>query len=33
LSLPLGPNMTDADQDDVVDALSSVLTSGPALVP
>jgi len=33
LSLPLGPTMTDADQDDVVDALSSVLTSGPALVP
>jgi dTDP-4-amino-4,6-dideoxygalactose transaminase len=33
LSLPLGPNMTDGDQDDVVDALSSVLTSGPALVP
>ena len=33
LSLPLGPDMADADQDDVVDALSSVLTSGPALVP
>ncbi len=32
LSLPLSPNMTDADQDDVVEALSSVLTSGPALV-
>jgi dTDP-4-amino-4,6-dideoxygalactose transaminase len=33
LSLPLCPDMTDADQDDVVEALSSVLTSGPALVP
>jgi dTDP-4-amino-4,6-dideoxygalactose transaminase len=32
LSLPLSPAMTDADQDDVVDALSSVLTGGPALV-
>ena len=32
LSLPLSPNMTDADQDDVVEALASVLASGPALV-
>jgi len=32
LSLPLSPAMTDADQDDVVEALSHVLASGPALV-
>ena len=32
LSLPLSPAMTDADQDDVVEALDHVLASGPALV-
>jgi dTDP-4-amino-4,6-dideoxygalactose transaminase len=32
LSLPLSPALTDADQDDVVEALSAVLTGGPALV-
>ena len=32
LSLPLSPAMTDADQDDVVEALTHVLASGPALV-
>jgi dTDP-4-amino-4,6-dideoxygalactose transaminase len=32
LSLPLSPALTEADQDDVVEALSAVLTGGPALV-
>jgi dTDP-4-amino-4,6-dideoxygalactose transaminase len=32
LSLPLGPALTEADQDDVVAALAAVLTGGPALV-
>jgi dTDP-4-amino-4,6-dideoxygalactose transaminase len=32
LSLPLSPGLTEADQDDVVEALSAVLTGGPALV-
>ena len=32
LSLPLSPAMTDADQDDVVEALNHVLATGPALV-
>jgi dTDP-4-amino-4,6-dideoxygalactose transaminase len=32
LSLPLSPALSDADQDDVVEALSAVLTGGPALV-
>jgi dTDP-4-amino-4,6-dideoxygalactose transaminase len=31
-SLPLGPALTESDQDDVVEALSAVLTGGPALV-
>jgi dTDP-4-amino-4,6-dideoxygalactose transaminase len=32
LSLPLSPALTEADQDDVVEALAAVLTGGPALV-
>jgi dTDP-4-amino-4,6-dideoxygalactose transaminase len=32
LSLPLSPALTEADQDDVVEALSAVLAGGPALV-
>jgi dTDP-4-amino-4,6-dideoxygalactose transaminase len=32
LSLPLSPALTEADQDDVVEALSAALTGGPALV-
>jgi dTDP-4-amino-4,6-dideoxygalactose transaminase len=32
LSLPLSPALTESDQDDVVEALSAVLASGPALV-
>ena len=32
LSLPLGPALTESDQDDVVEALAAVLTGGPALV-
>jgi len=32
LSLPLSPALTESDQDDVVEALSAVLTGGPALV-
>jgi dTDP-4-amino-4,6-dideoxygalactose transaminase len=32
LTLPLAPTMTERDQDDVVEALSAVLASGPALV-
>jgi dTDP-4-amino-4,6-dideoxygalactose transaminase len=32
LTLPLSPTMTERDQDDVVEALSAVLASGPALV-
>jgi dTDP-4-amino-4,6-dideoxygalactose transaminase len=32
LTLPLGPALTESDQDDVVEALGAVLTGGPALV-
>ena len=32
LTLPLGPALTESDQDDVVEALAAVLTGGPALV-
>jgi dTDP-4-amino-4,6-dideoxygalactose transaminase len=32
LTLPLGPTLTESDQDDVVEALTAVLAGGPALV-
>jgi dTDP-4-amino-4,6-dideoxygalactose transaminase len=32
LTLPLGPALTESDQDDVVEALAAVLAGGPALV-